>query len=278
MSRTKLYLNEPCLSKQNSHKNLLIFPKIFAHMIMTTTITFLGTSGSTVTRKRACAGIFFEEKLLDIGFGVLTNLIKSDIGLDEIKELYVSHTHSDHIGDFTGLIWAMAVNGRTKPLNIVCSALTASSLKSILALQSTPRSGFIKFEINFKTPEKAKVSYRKTIHDPENLAYKFKVNQSSIVYTGDTAKCNVISKFAHGADLLIHDATFLSGQEAIAELTNHSTAEQAGQIAQNAQVNKLVMTHIAPVNEGSDRQYKAQAKRVFENEIIVAKDCLSLEI
>jgi ribonuclease Z len=243
-----------------------------------TVLTFLGTSGSVLTKKRACAGFIFEDKLVDIGFGVLTNILKSGMALDEIHELYISHTHSYHIGDFTGLVWAMAMGGRTDPLQVICSAGVASSLKKILELQSTPASGFVNFEISFITPEQANVVFQKTIHDPENLAYKFKINKTDLVYTGDTAKYDAVSKFALGCDILIHDSTFLSGQEALAKLTNHSTANEAAEIAKQAQVGKLVMTHISPTNEGLDQKYISEAERVFKNEAIVAKDWLKLEI
>jgi len=101
-------------------------------------LIFLGTSGSVLTKERMCAGILFEDKLLDVGFGVLTNLIRSGKRLDSINDLYISHTHSDHIGDFTGLVWAMAMEGRTKPLRVVSSSSAGAALDRILDLQSTP--------------------------------------------------------------------------------------------------------------------------------------------
>ena len=101
-------------------------------------LTFLGTSGSVLTKERMCAGILFDDKLLDVGFGVLTNLIRSGKKLDSISDLYISHTHSDHIGDFTGLVWAMAMEGRTKPLRVVSSSSAGAALDRILDLQSTP--------------------------------------------------------------------------------------------------------------------------------------------
>src|SRR5207253_10595325 len=54
------------------------------------------------------------------------------------NDLYISHTHSDHIGDFTGLVWAMAMEGRTKPLRVVSSSSAGTALERILDLQSTP--------------------------------------------------------------------------------------------------------------------------------------------
>src|SRR5712692_6190454 len=150
-------------------------------------LTFLGTSGSVLTKERMCAGILFEDKLLDVGFGVLTNLIRSRKKLDSINDLYISHTHSDHIGDFTGLVWAMAMDGRTKPLRVVSSFSTAVALKRILDLQSTPKD-WVKFDIVFVRPEDVGTKSVTTIHKPENLAYRFHRKQGDLVYIGDTAR------------------------------------------------------------------------------------------
>lgn len=240
-----------------------------------TRLTFLGTSGSVVTKERMCTGILFEDKLIDIGFGVLTNLRRLGVKLDSINEIYISHTHSDHIGDFTGLIWAMAMDNRTKKVRVVSSASTADSLKKILQLQSTPPP-FVKFNIVFVRPEDTGVACLPTIHNPQNLAYRFKTDRGDLVYIGDTAKCEMIVGFAKGCDLLIHDATFLKGQESLAALTNHSTAEDAGSAARAAGAGRLALTHVAPMNEGADDKYLNEAAASFDGQVVLAKDHLTI--
>jgi ribonuclease Z len=235
------------------------------------TLTFLGTSGSVVTKERMCAGVLFGDKLIDVGFGVLTNLLRSGIKLDAINDIYISHTHSDHIGDFTGLLWAMAMENRTKRVRVVSSASTASSMEKILELQSTPWS-FVKFDIAFVRPEDVGVKTILTIHDPENLAYRFPTERGDLVYVGDTAKSEKIAGFAKGCDLLIHDATFLDGQESVAAITRHSTARDAGNTAKLAGTRRLVLTHISPGNEGAEKRYLSEASAAFDGQIVLAKD------
>ncbi|HZY94502.1 MAG TPA: MBL fold metallo-hydrolase [Candidatus Bathyarchaeia archaeon] len=236
-----------------------------------TTITFLGTSASVVTKERMCSGVLFRDKLIDVGFGVLVNLVRSGTRLNGINDVYVSHTHADHIGDFTGLIWAMANDGRIKPLRVVSSSTAAATLERILDLHSTSYA-FVKFDIAFMRPEDAGVKYVTTIHDPENLAYRFSTDRGDIVYVGDTAWSEGISEFAKGCDLLIHEATFLDGQESLAALTRHSTARDAGNTAKLAGARRLVLTHFSPGNEGAEKQYLAEASSVFDGQIMVAKD------
>src|SRR5690242_5187629 len=181
-------------------------------------LTFLGTGGSVVSRERMCAGVLFRDKLIDVGFGVLSNLIRAETNLDLINDIYVSHTHSDHIGDFTALVWAMAMQNRTKRVRVVSSATTAISLEKILELQSTPRS-WVKFDIEFVRPESVSVEHFTTLHEPENFAYRFETARGGFVYAGDTSRFEKLAGFARDCDLMIHDATFLDGQESIAAVT-----------------------------------------------------------
>ena len=242
-----------------------------------TTITFLGTSGSVVTRERMCSGVLFEDTLIDVGFGVLTNLIRSGTKLDSINRIFISHTHSDHIGDFTGLIWAMAMENRTRAVQVICSASTAIALEKILDLQSTPRA-WVKFRVDFVRPEKVDVMYMRTVHDPETLAYRFKADRTDFVYGADTARSEQLGEFCHGCELLIHDATFLDGQEPIAAITNHSTARDAGLVASIAGAKRLALTHISPGNEGAEGRYLSQASAGFDGKVLVAKDRYSITL
>jgi ribonuclease Z len=235
------------------------------------TITFLGTSGSVVTEERMCAGLLFEDKLIDVGFGVLTNLVRSKTKLNSINDIYISHTHSDHIGDFTGLIWAMAMENRTRRVRVVSSEITGGVLARILELQSTPRS-WVKFDIDFVRPEEVGVKHFTTLHEPENFAYRFETERGGFVYVGDTARFEKVGEFAAECDLMVHDATFLDGQESVAAVTNHSTARDAGSIAKLARAKRLVLTHIAPTNRDAEKLYLAEASSAFDGEIVVAKD------
>ncbi len=97
-----------------------------------------------------------------------------------------------------------------------------------------------------------------------------------VVYTGDTKPCDNVVEFARNADLLIHDATFLSDLEDIATEYGHSTARQAAEIAKEANVDKLVLTHISP-RYMDERLIEKEAKEIFKNSI-VARDFLKLEV
>jgi ribonuclease Z len=66
-----------------------------------------------------------------------------------------------------------------------------------------------------------------------------------VVITGDTAPCEMTRIAAHGAQLLVHDATFSDEEAERAAETGHSTARQAAELAAEAEAKLLALVHIS---------------------------------
>ncbi len=66
-----------------------------------------------------------------------------------------------------------------------------------------------------------------------------------IVITGDTEPCEATRIAAHGAQLLVHDASFTSAEADRAAETRHSTALEAAEVAAAAEVGMLALVHIS---------------------------------
>ncbi len=82
-----------------------------------------------------------------------------------------------------------------------------------------------------------------------------------IVISGDTAPCEMLMLAADKADLLVHEATFAEEELERAHQTGHSTARQAAQVASDAQVRLLALTHISTRYPGGD--LRDEARSVF---------------
>jgi len=83
-----------------------------------------------------------------------------------------------------------------------------------------------------------------------------------IVLSGDTAPCDMVRVAAHQADLLVHEATFLHEEAERALQTGHSTARQAAELARDADVRLLALTHVSTRYAG--HEVRDEARATFE--------------
>jgi ribonuclease Z len=97
-----------------------------------------------------------------------------------------------------------------------------------------------------------------------------------IVYTGDTRPSNDVVGAAENADVLIHEATLTQDLSEFANTVGHSTAIEAAQIARQAGVRTLVLTHISS-RYANAAPLLEEARSVFPN-TLVAEDLLELEV
>jgi len=118
--------------------------------------------------------------------------------------------------------------------------------------------------------KKDKVEYEGRIvriKDVANMKLGLKV-----IYSGDTKPCDNVVKLSQGADLLIHDGTFLEEDESKA----HADVKQAAKVAKKSKVKELILTHIS-------RRYleikdlETEARKVFPN-TTVAHDFMKVKL
>lgn len=96
-----------------------------------------------------------------------------------------------------------------------------------------------------------------------------------VVFSGDTRPCPGTREAAAGADLLIHEATFLDEEQERARETGHSTALEAAQMAADAQVSMLALTHLSTRYTGG--QIRREARTMF-SATVVPRDFDTIEL
>jgi ribonuclease Z len=85
-------------------------------------VVFLGTAGSMPTAQRAPTALLVrrggERLLVDCAEGTQRQLLRSQIGLVELREIFLTHYHADHYLGLPGMLKTFALRGREAPITI----------------------------------------------------------------------------------------------------------------------------------------------------------------
>lgn len=115
-----------------------------------------------------------------------------------------------------------------------------------------------------------------TVIDPGVLVGEKRPGRT-IVITGDTRPCLGSLDASRGADLLIHEATFGDEESERAVETGHSTAREAAQIARDAGVRRLLLTHFSARYSRDAADLYREACSVF-TETLIGKDGMEIDV
>jgi ribonuclease Z len=85
-------------------------------------VVFLGTSGSAPSARRATSATLLrrggDRILIDCGEGTQRQLLRSDVGLVDLEEVFLTHYHADHYLGLPGMLKTFALRGRELPLTL----------------------------------------------------------------------------------------------------------------------------------------------------------------
>jgi ribonuclease BN (tRNA processing enzyme) len=140
--------------------------------------------------------------------------------------------------------------------------------------------------------ENVRVSATLVNHPPvvPAFGYRFDAPDRSIVISGDTAPSDNLIELARGADVLVHDALYPPAIDRLVAnvpnapdlkrsiLSHHTSAEDAGRVAQAAGVKTLVLSHLVPPEDPqvTEQMWIDSASTHFDGRIVVGKDLLEI--
>jgi ribonuclease Z len=93
----------------------------------------------------------------------------------------------------------------------------------------------------------------------------------------DTGLCDSVFALAEGVDLLVIESTFLAEDAVMAAAVGHLTAGQAGSVARQSGVRKLVLTHFSQRYPDASR-FHEEAAAEFGGDIVIAEDLMRVAV
>ena len=252
-------------------------------------VTILGSGTCVPSLERSSCAVLVEvgesKILLDSGAGTMRRLLEAQTTIFDLTHIIYSHFHPDHTAELVPLLFATKYpdgHRRKTPLSI-CAGIglkdLLSGLKSVYGQWIELAPGLLEIiEADITRPDILRfrdftVNTIPVKHNPESIAIRITdVRGASVVYSGDTDYCENIITIAEGANLLICEAAVPDDQK----VAGHLTPAIAGEIASQAGVGKLVLTHFYPECDQVDM--RKECRKTFNGPLSLAHDLMKLEI
>ncbi len=250
-------------------------------------LTILGSGTCVPSLKRSSCAILVacgtSKILVDCGPGTMRRLLEAGTEISEISHILLSHFHPDHSGELVSFLFSSKYSGkkcRTEPLTLIAGKGFArfwqglqqvygewieldSELLTMIEIHTQHLGDLIFEDFTLKT---APVNHR-----PESIAFRIQFPDStSLVYSGDTDISDNLVMLAQEADILICESALPDELKS----PGHLTPSLAGEMASNANVKTLILTHFYP--ECDDADIAAQCRKTYSGKLILAEDLLQI--
>lgn len=233
-------------------------------------IVLLGTGGYHPNERRHTACLMLPE--LGVIFDAGTSFFRvQDLLKTRDLQIFLTHAHLDHIVGLsyflvpllTDQIDSAKVYGEESKLTAIQTHLFCEEIFPLL-----PDYEFITLPETVKVPGDGILRHLKLEHPGGSVGYRIDWPDHSLAYISDTAHPEQHLNFIKDVDLLIHECYFPDDMAEWAEKTGHSHTTPVAELARDAQVGKLVLTHIDPQRTGDDPIDIKVAQKIFPNTIL----------
>lgn len=263
-------------------------------------IIMLGTgNGGTIDLYNTCFVVQNENGnfLIDTGgsIEILRRLEQSNIDYKTINNIFISHSHTDHI---LGLFWFFKKISRlimrnqiTDEINIYCNDVVCDSIKGVAKyILPDKLMNAVYSKVNFVVLNN-KDTYNINGIDYEffdicargtkQFGFKTQLNNKTLTFLGDETLNPKINDIVKYSDYVMHEAFCLESEENIfhAYEKHHSTVKHACEIMNELDIKNLILYHTEE-SHGNDKKslYETEGIKYFDGNVIVPADMEEINI
>lgn len=253
-------------------------------------LTVLGCSGSIPGPSSPASGYLVEagdtRLAVDLGNGTLGRLQQHADPLS-LDGLLLSHLHPDHCADFSALTVLRRyrpdppVDPRVAKLPVYApgeapTRLAAQYAPDAAELEETDLSDVYDFH-DWPADRRIggiDVCATRVVHPCEAYGLRLEHEGRVLAYTGDSGVCPALTEVADRAHVLLAEASWTHAEDRPPDL--HLSGREAGELAEAAHVEKLIVTHVPPWTDAG--AVLAEAKAAFSGEVLLAEPGARYEI
>jgi ribonuclease BN (tRNA processing enzyme) len=247
--------------------------------------------------------------VVDCGYGTSRQLLAAGVSLSKLRYLFFTHLHADHMLEYGPLVYNAWVSGLLTrvdvygppPLKRVTDAFWEyvgfdvetridsegrRDPRPLLVVNESDTPGLV------MQNHDVKVTSALVVHPPIQHAYAYRYDawDRSVVISGDTNYAPALVALAKDADVLVHEVMYPSALNRILPFAtnptalrkhlvdSHTTPEDVGRVAAQAQVKTLVLSHLVPGDDPTitDEMWAEDVRKHFKGRIIVGKDLMEI--
>jgi ribonuclease BN (tRNA processing enzyme) len=267
-------------------------------------VQVLGSGGPELQDKRASSSYLVWQDgqarvLVDAGGGSALRFGESGAKMSQLDVILFTHFHIDHTADFPSLIFSSWFEDRNRPLPVYGPAGNSEFPSTVDFVHAffNPRNGIYRYLSVVLIPQE-EGGYELQPHDvagnPSSeafhgvhlsayagrvvhgsvpaLAWRVEIGGKSIVFSGDTnGEGTDLVQLAKDADLFIAHNAVPEGATGV-ERRLHMPPSVIGQIAQEAHVKRLVLSHRMLRTLGKEEQSLSEISKYFSGPVAFAND------
>ena len=233
---------------------------------MIKSVQILGTSAGVPSIEQGVSSYILSYRnydvMIDCGEGTYLSWLKNDYKWNRLKYVFITHMHPDHTGGLINLLFYKKLSGIDSPIilygppsleDYILICLKYQGINLNFKYKILPILPMIKLENDLV------VKSAEMIHRLKCYAYRFNSDNVDLMIATDTLPNMNTINLADECDILIHECTFSDKNIDLAEKTKHTTINQVLDIAAEANVGRLILSHF------SHRIKKKELENIFFN-------------